>query len=107
VFALSAASRAVTVTSLLALGLALVAVSPAPVPGAEVPNLERGRALYENHCQVCHTQKVHTRPNRMILTAAEMREVVDRWQREENLRWSAQDIDDVVHFLGVTLYKFQ
>jgi len=64
-------------------------------------------ALYENHCQVCHTQKVHTRPNRMILTAAEMREVVDRWQREENLRWSAQEIDDVVHFLGVTLYKFQ
>ena len=75
--------------------------------GAEPPDLARGRALYENHCQVCHTQKVHTRPNRMILTAAEMREVVDRWQREENLRWSAQDIDDVVHFLGVTLYKFQ
>ena len=43
----------------------------------------------------------------MILTAAEMREVVDRWHREENLRWSAQEIDDVVHFLGVTLYKFQ
>jgi mono/diheme cytochrome c family protein len=29
--------------------------------GAETPDLERGRALYENHCVVCHTAKVHRR----------------------------------------------
>lgn len=101
------ASRLGRAASLLGLALAVAGVSPAPVRGAELPNLERGRALYENHCQVCHTQKVHTRPNRMILTAAAMRDIVDRWQREENLRWSAQEIDDVVYFLGATLYKFQ
>jgi len=93
--------------SLLGLALAMAAVSPAPALAADMPNLERGRALYENHCQACHTQKVHTRPNRMALTAAAMRDIVDRWQREEDLRWSAQDIDDVVYFLGVTLYKFR
>lgn len=76
-------------------------------PRADAQDLERGRALYENHCRVCHTQKVHTRPNRMNLTRADMRSIVEVWQREENLRWSAQDIDDVVHFLGVTLYKLQ
>jgi mono/diheme cytochrome c family protein len=85
----------------------LSAASPALVRSADVPSLERGRALYENHCQVCHTQKVHTRPNRLDLTAARLREIVDVWQREENLHWSAQEIDDVVHFLGVTLYKFR
>lgn len=101
------ASRLGAAASLPGLALAMAAVSSAPVSGADVPNLERGRALYENHCQVCHTQKVHTRPNRMTLTVAAMRDIVDGWQREENLRWSAQEIDDVVYFLGATLYKFQ
>jgi mono/diheme cytochrome c family protein len=79
----------------------------AQAAGAEVPDPERGRALYENHCVVCHTQNVHARPNRMSLSRTALREVVDQWQREEKLRWSAQDIDDVVHFLGTALYKFR
>lgn len=40
----------------------------------------RGRALYENHCQVCHTGKVHARPNRIVLTQRDISEIVDRWQ---------------------------
>ena len=78
----------------------------APVAGAEMPELARGRALYENHCVVCHTQSVHTRPNRIVLGTAELREIVDRWQRAEKLRWGAQDIDDVVFYLRTTRYKF-
>jgi len=73
---------------------------------AQVPDLERGRALYENHCQVCHTDMVHTRPRRLVLSAGTLREIVDSWQREENLRWSAQEVDDVVHYLASTRYKF-
>jgi mono/diheme cytochrome c family protein len=90
------------VPSIVVVGLLWVA----PAAGAEVPDLARGRALYENHCVVCHTQRVHTRPNRMALGAAELREIVDRWQREEKLRWGPQDIDDVVFYLRTTRYKF-
>jgi cytochrome c2 len=84
----------------------LALLSAANALAAEVPDLARGRALYENHCQVCHTDKVHTRPRRISMTVEALRDIVDKWQREENLRWSAQDIDDVVFFLGSTRYKF-
>lgn len=73
---------------------------------AELPDLERGRLLYENHCQVCHTPDIHRRPNRLPLDAADVREIVNRWQREEQLGWSAQDVEDVVYFLRQTRYRF-
>jgi mono/diheme cytochrome c family protein len=73
---------------------------------AEAPDLERGRGLYENHCQVCHTPKVHSRLNRLPIDANELRQIVDNWQKEENLRWGPQDVEDVVYYLRQTRYKF-
>jgi hypothetical protein len=49
---------------------------------------------------------VHSRANRLPINRAELREIVDRWQREEHLRWSAQDVTDVVEFLGRTRYGY-
>lgn len=67
---------------------------------------ERGRALYENHCQVCHTSKVHNRKQRWPENLAQLRGIVDRWQTEQNLRWSREDIEDVVYYLNVTQYSY-
>ena len=88
------------------LAAAWLAVMPIAAAAQGVPDPVRGRALYENHCQVCHTPRVHSRANRLPIDRAELREIVDRWQREEHLRWSAQDITDVVEFLGRTRYGF-
>jgi mono/diheme cytochrome c family protein len=75
--------------------------------GAQVPaDAGRGRALYENHCQVCHTSKVHSRADRLPMNPAELRDIVDRWQREEKLRWSEQDIADVVDYLNRSRYGY-
>ena len=75
--------------------------------GAQSPaDAGRGRGLYENHCTVCHTAKVHSRVNRLSMSRAELRDIVDRWQREEKLRWSAQDISDVVEYLNRTRYGY-
>lgn len=75
--------------------------------GAQVPaDVERGRALYENHCQVCHTSRVHSRADRLPMNPAELRDIVDRWQREEKLRWSDQDIVDVVEYLNRSRYGY-
>ncbi len=72
---------------------------------AQVPaDAERGRLLYENHCQVCHTAKVHSRANRLAINRSQLRDIVDLWQSEEKLRWSAQDIADVVDYLAITRY---
>ena len=77
-----------------------------PAAGAEVPNPERGRALYENHCVVCHTSKVHRRiPSSAIDTAA-LRSIVKVWMEEQKLRWSPEDIEDVVQYLNDTHYRF-
>ena len=49
---------------------------------------------------------MHSRPNRLPLDANELRLIVENWQREENLRWSRQDVEDVVYYLRQTRYKF-
>ena len=91
---------------LAALGLLAVAALVAAPAAAQIADPARGRALYENHCIVCHTASVHTRPNRIALTREEVRGMVDHWQRQQNLKWSAQDTEDVVEFLGTARYRF-
>lgn len=73
---------------------------------AQMPDATRGRALYENHCVVCHTSKVHARAKRLPATRIEVRDIVEKWQTQQNLSWSSQDVADVVQFLNNTQYKF-
>lgn len=87
------------------LGAVTAAFLAAPAV-AQIPDSERGRALYENHCIACHTAQVHSRPNRTALTREEVRKIVDHWSRQQNLRWSEQETADVVEFLGRTRYHF-
>ncbi len=91
--------------SLIALtGIALAAIAAtAPALAADE---QRGRALYENHCQGCHSVKVHNRRQRWPADISQLRDIVDRWQAQQNLRWSRDDIDDVVYYLNVTQYSY-
>lgn len=93
--------RHVASSCALALGMLFM-----PSAGAQVPSVERGRALYENHCVVCHTGKVHTRVNRLAISRAEVRDIVEKWQAQEKLMWGAQEVEDVVEFLSRTRYQF-
>ena len=77
-----------------------------PAAAAEVPNPERGRALYENHCVVCHTSKVHRRFPPSAIDAAALRFIVKVWVEEQKLRWSTEDIEDVVQYLDGVHYRF-
>ena len=73
---------------------------------AQLPSAERGRLLYENHCQFCHTQKIHARPNKVPFTRGQLRAIVDDWRRQQDLRWTGEDIEDVVEYLNRTRYHF-
>jgi len=66
----------------------------------------RGRLLYENHCQACHTTRVHGRVNRLPVKLDELRRIVDGWQRQEKLNWTSDDIADVVEYLNSTIYHY-
>lgn len=83
-------------------GLVLTVVAAEAV-GADP---ERGRALYENHCQACHTGKIHGRNDRWPGNVADLRAVVKRWQRNENLPWGTEEIEDVVFYLNTAHYRF-
>lgn len=69
-------------------------------------NIDRGRALYENHCQVCHSAQIRGRKSRAALSMSELRGIVDSWQRNQGLRWTSDEIEDVVQFLSATRYFF-
>ena len=95
--------RAAAISLFAAVSLAI----PAAGRGAELPDLERGRALYENHCVVCHTPKVHRRVPRLPLRADDLRFIVMVWASQQGVRWSPDDIEDVVHYLDRTYYGFE
>lgn len=89
--------------ALLALAAAALPVSDAL---AQAPNAERGRLLYENHCQVCHTPQVHSRPNKLPITRDELRMLVDTFRRQAGLGWTRDEIEDVVEYLNRAHYHF-
>jgi len=72
---------------------------------ADVPDVERGRALYENHCIVCHTSKVHRRIPPLPIDTQDLRLIVAAWAKQQNLRWSGDDVEDVVYYLDRTYYR--
>jgi len=74
--------------------------------GAELPNLERGRMLYDNHCIACHTSKVHRRIPPLPIDVKELRQIVAAWAKGEQLNWSDEDVTDVVEYLDRTYYRF-
>ncbi|NBR28301.1 MAG: cytochrome C [Betaproteobacteria bacterium] len=85
----------------LALACALLCVA---LPAAA--DSVRGRTLYENHCEGCHSTRVHEREQKLPANLEELRRQVDRWQALQSLRWSADDIRDVVDYLNLTKYRF-
>jgi mono/diheme cytochrome c family protein len=91
---------------LLRVGVALGICLAAATAGAQVPDVARGRGLYENHCQRCHSSSVHKRVNRIPATRAEVRQLVEQWQTQQKLLWGTQEVDDVVEFLARTQYRF-
>ena len=74
-----------------------------PASGADVA---RGRELYENHCQYCHTPKIHSRANKLPMTKNELRVIVDDWRRQVSQGWTPEETEDVVEYLNQTKYKF-
>jgi len=67
---------------------------------------ERGRLLYENHCQACHTSTVHVREARKVRTASELRAYIARWSGELKLAWGPDEQEAVFRHLSSRYYRF-
>jgi mono/diheme cytochrome c family protein len=87
---------------------AVLACTVASVYGhaAEPGDAPRGRLLYQNHCQFCHTPQVHSRPKPLAVTRDELRVIVKRFSAQQGLGWSDEDTEDVVEYLNDLGYRF-
>ena len=68
-------------------------------------DFDRGRALYENHCQTCHEDWAHTRDNRKVATLDGLRARVASWSMHSGLHWGTEEISAVTGYLNRRFYQ--
>ena len=66
---------------------------------------DRGRALYELHCQACHENWAHTRDGRLVDTLDGLRARVASWSVHSGLQWSHEEIEAVTRYLNRRFYQ--
>lgn len=64
---------------------------------------ERGRALHDKHCLMCHNTSAYKQDGK-VKTYDQVRAEVVRWQAAASLRWSKDDVEDVSAHLAQTYY---
>jgi len=87
----------------LAAGIDAVAQPPAG-PGAAVQ--DRGALLYSTHCVGCHSTQVHWRDAKRVADWAGLLTEVRRWQSNNGLAWSDDDVAAVARHLNARYYHF-
>jgi mono/diheme cytochrome c family protein len=83
--------------------LAFAAIPLAP----HAQDAERGRLLYETHCQSCHYERIHKRdPARSVVRSiATLKIEVGRRAEQTGRRFTIQDLDDIAEYLARSHYK--
>jgi mono/diheme cytochrome c family protein len=85
----------------------LIALAAAASLPAQAQDVERGRLLYDTHCNECHYERVHERLRSDVKDLEDQRAVVARRALETRRRsFSADELDDVVYYLNVSHYRF-
>jgi mono/diheme cytochrome c family protein len=87
---------------LRAMVLAAACSIPATVAAQD---FDPGRALYENHCQGCHAQWVHTREGRKVNSLGDLRQRVGAWSVHAGLRWTQEEVDLVTRYVNRRYYQ--
>lgn len=73
---------------------------------AHAQDAGRGRTLHDTHCISCHDSRVYTRATRTAGDYGQVRDQVDRWQKNVSLGWQDADIDLVTGYIVNRYYRF-
>lgn len=76
----------------------------APLPCTA--QVDRGQGLYENHCQECHDNQVHTRTKSKPKSLKQLRAWVINMSVYSDLDWGNAEIDDLTRYLNQQIYQF-
>ena len=88
-----------------AAGIALILTASLPGTATAQNNLARGQELFEQHCQACHYD-FHQPQTRHLKTLDELKQRITSWAVHTNTGWTRQEVDDVLHYLNTSFYKF-
>lgn len=66
----------------------------------------RGRLLHDTHCISCHTTRVYSRPDRKAGDYQQVRDQVDRWQKNVSLNWQDAEIELVTEYIATRFYRY-
>ena len=86
--------------------LLLGALALGQTPSALAVNPERGRQLYENQCQACHSSLLHTKKARKIETLGALQQRVATWGIHAGQDWGSDEVNDVTLYLERAFYHF-
>ncbi len=87
--------------------LAGIALAAALAGGtARAQDAERGRRLYETHCNGCHYERVHrrSRESSRVRSLEDLRSEVTRWAGQTRQRLTREDLQDIVAYLNRSHY---
>jgi hypothetical protein len=65
-----------------------------------------GKKQYDQKCQGCHDNKIHTRPNRIIHTYGDLVARVKFCDGAAKSHFTDTEMVDVIDYLNATFYKF-
>lgn len=84
------------------------------VSSVNAADLKRGKQLYEAQCTSCHVQmfggngsKIHTRTDRKISSLSALGKQVRLCTNNLNISWYDDEIQDVIHHINTSYYKFK
>jgi mono/diheme cytochrome c family protein len=63
----------------------------------------RGRDLHDTVCHGCHGEEMYTQPSRNPYL--DLRRQTELWLAVINVKWTNEQVGDVVHYLRSTFYK--
>jgi mono/diheme cytochrome c family protein len=70
-------------------------------------DLERGKLLYDTHCNECHYARVHDRLRSDVKDLADLRDTVWARARETKKRsFTLDELNDVAEYLNASHYRF-
>jgi mono/diheme cytochrome c family protein len=79
----------------------------APLVAAQ--DAQRGKALYDIHCVVCHYERIHDRDasRSLIRSLAQLRVEVMQRAALTKQRFTLEDLDDIAAYLNRSHYRLE
>lgn len=75
-------------------------------PLAQAADIKRGEKLHNDRCMRCHGNEVYTRGDRRIKSLDKLGAQVRFCKNQTGVMWFDDEVDDVIHYLNQSFYKF-